>query len=70
MHRLQGCLMDRSYAGRLDYRLDVSVVCNCVILEFFSFHFLRCTSLAISVKIGLDWIATSVTACAFSRLLA
>jgi len=32
VHRLQGCLVDRSYAGRLDYCLDVSVVCNCVLL--------------------------------------
>jgi len=51
MHRLQGCLVDRSYAGPLDYRLDVSVVRNCVILEFFI-------------------VTLTVTACAFSRLLA
>jgi len=51
MHRLQGCLVDRSYAGRLDYRLDVSVVRNCVILEFFDCYF-DCYSVCVFSFVG------------------
>ena len=51
MHRLQGCLVDRSYAGCLDYRLDVSVVRNCVILDFFDCYF-DCYSVCIFSFVG------------------